>query len=178
MEEKDNQEIIVKKKEIKNDNPFITSGKKKLCRFLFIMTIILGNLTFLYLFIPIFSFFAWIILGCIYIIIVGIPVIFTLGGVLLNEDFAKFAGDFGSIIGNIFNDGAAVLSFLNPYFLPVAYTSLGFALASLVIGSIFRGKAKQGFILPIIFGAIYFSFNVLFLVLYYYNGQALLGLSK
>ena len=165
-----------KKEEIKElDNGFLTKGKNKILRFFFVMTIILSSLSTLYLFFPIFSFVICLILWVLCFIIVAVPTVFTLGTIFINEGFRNFAGSSFSFVNEIFNDSAGFANKINPYFIYFGFVTLGFAVMSLVLSALFMKLSGKKFIGKIIVSSI-FLFNIIInLILFFANGQLLLG---
>ncbi len=104
------------------------------------------------------------------IAIIFIPIIFTLGLILISDGFRAWIGNAWGTIDNLTNVSSNLdkISPLFPYF---GYTSLGLSILALLLAILGRIKEKKHYIVSIVFASICVIISTFLLIAFYKGGQ-------
>lgn len=165
-----NSDVDIPKEKRKYDKR--TKIRKHTTRLMVLSTlVVLGS--FSYMFAKVFSILFIIFLFFLIVTIIFLPIIFTLGLVLVSDEFRGWVQDVWKTFEYI-EDLGQNLDKISPMYIYVGYASIGIALFTLMIAIIGRIREKKGYIGSIIYTVILAIISIALMVLYAINGNSIL----
>lgn len=165
-----NSDVDIPKEKRKYDKR--TKIRKHTTRLMVLSTlVVLGS--FSYMFAKVFSILFIIFLFFLIVTIIFLPIIFTLGLVLVSNEFRGWVQDVWKTFEYI-EDLGQNLDKISPMYIYVGYASIGIALFTLMIAIIGRIREKKGYIGSIIYTVILAIISIALMVLYVMNGNSIL----
>lgn len=165
-----NSDVDIPKEKRKYDKR--TKIRKHTTRLMVLSTlVVLGS--FSYMFAKVFSILFIIFLFFLIVTIIFLPIIFTLGLVLVSDEFRGWVQDVWKTFEYI-EDLGQNLDKISPMYIYVGYASIGIALFTLMIAIIGRIREKKGYIGSIIYTVILAIISIALMVLYVMNGNSIL----
>ena len=165
-----NSDVDIPKEKRKYDKR--TKIRKHTTRLMVLSTlVVLGS--FSYMFAKVFSILFIIFLFFLIVTIIFLPIIFTLGLVLVSNEFRGWVQDVWKTFEYI-EDLGQNLDKISPMYIYVGYASIGIALFTLMIAIIGRIREKNGYIGSIIYTVILAIISIALMILYVINGNSIL----
>lgn len=165
-----NSDVDIPKEKRKYDKR--TKIRKHTTRLMVLSTlVVLGS--FSYMFAKVFSILFIIFLFFLIVTIIFLPIMFTLGLVLVSDEFRGWVQDVWKTFEYI-EDLGQNLDKISPMYIYVGYASIGIALFTLMIAIIGRIREKKGYIGSIIYTVILAIISIALMVLYVMNGNSIL----
>ena len=165
-----NSDVDIPKEKRKYDKR--TKIRKHTTRLMVLSTlVVLGS--FSYMFAKVFSILFIIFLFFLIVTIIFLPIIFTLGLVLVSNEFRGWVQDVWKTFEYI-EDLGQNLDMISPMYIYVGYASIGIALFTLMIAIIGRIREKKGYIGSIIYTVILAIISIALMILYVINGNSIL----
>ncbi len=165
-----NSDVDIPKEKRKYDKR--TKIRKHTTRLMVLSTlVVLGS--FSYMFAKVFSILFIIFLFFLIVTIIFLPIIFTLGLVLVSDEFRGWVQDVWKTFEYV-EDLGQNLDKISPMYIYVGYASIGIALFTLMIAIIGRIREKKGYIGSIIYTVILAIISIALMVLYVMNGNSIL----
>ncbi|MBR4496231.1 MAG: hypothetical protein IKP12_03775 [Acholeplasmatales bacterium] len=165
-----NSDVDIPKEKRKYDKR--TKIRKHTTRLMVLSTlVVLGS--FSYMFAKVFSILFIIFLFFLIVTIIFLPIIFTLGLVLVSNEFRGWVQDVWKTFEYI-EDLGQNLDKISPMYIYVGYASIGIALFTLMIAIIGRIREKKGYIGSIIYTVILAIISIALMILYVINGNSIL----
>lgn len=165
-----NSDVDIPKEKRKYDKR--TKIRKHTTRLMVLSTLVaLGSLS--YMFAKVLSILFIIFLFFLIVTIIFLPIIFTLGLVLVSDEFRGWVQDVWKTFEYI-EDLGQNLDKISPMYIYVGYASIGIALFTLMIAIIGRIREEKGYIGSIIYTVILAIISIALMILYVINGNSIL----
>ena len=137
---------------------------------IWLLGMIFSIVSICYFFLPFFSALVGIVVFFIVFVIVVFPVVFTLGIILVSEEFRIFAGDIWGIPMWFF-DVANHMAELTVYFVYPVSIALFFDFLSIILCSVGISKYKGRYVTYLVFSIIHLIFCTGLAIVYFASGM-------
>ena len=161
-------------KRVKYKRPRNRIKDKRFYGFFSFFSIILSFFTFFYFFLPTFGALVGLFLGFLFVIFLILPIILTLGLLLINDEFRSWVSNSSTFIHQLFNIIDQSLE-LSSGFIYVALSALLFNILMLIIAIVGEKKEKKGYVTKIVFTIIFLIATIIWIILYIKNGYMIMS---
>ena len=159
------------KKSEKYPDNFEGKGLRKAAKLCTVFGIIFSVLAMMYFLLPVFAAIIGALLAVIIVFGMIASVIFTLGMVLMSDDYRHWIGNNMMDIPNFFFHIGENIAKLAPYYLVAAIPAIVFDIAGLILGIVGQAKQYRFCISYIVLNSIFLTFTLFFTALYFIGGM-------
>ena len=163
------------KKKIKFSNQRKSKLQKATFGFL-IPAVILSLAALSFYFMPLLSVIAGIFATLIVLIIILVPIVFTLFFILLSDGYRQFVGEAWALSQKFF-DAANHVTELSPYYLYIAIPAMVLDIVVIVLSIITLKKGQKGVVTYLIITSIFLLLIIVFTILYFVNGMSVIKIN-